>query len=123
MASVHQLTCITCPVGCRLHLTAEGKEVLEVKGYRCKRGVKYAREEFTDPRRTLTTTVEVIDGVIPMLPVRTANSIPKDRTMEFMKELAKIKTQAPVKIGQVIADNILGLGIPVIACRNMERKF
>jgi len=122
MASEHQLTCITCPVGCRLHLKAEGKEVLEVKGNRCKRGIKYAREEFTDPRRTLTTTVEIIDGAIPMLPVRTANSIPKGKTMEFMRELAKVKVQAPVKIGQVIADNILGLGIPVIASRNMEKR-
>lgn len=102
MASEHQLTCITCPVGCRLHLKAEGKEVLEVKGNRCKRGIKYAREEFTDPRRTLTTTVEIIDGAIPMLPVRTANSIPKGKTMEFMRELAKVKVQAPADRKSVV---------------------
>jgi len=122
MASEHQLTCITCPVGCRLNLTAEGKEVLEVKGNRCKRGIKYAKQEFTDPRRTLTTTVEVIDGVITMLPVRTANSIPKDKTMEFMRELAKVKVTAPIKIGQVVAENVLGLGIAVIASRNLEKR-
>ena len=52
-----QLTCIGCPLGCQITVTMENGEVKDVAGYTCARGEKYAREEVTNPTRTVTTIV------------------------------------------------------------------
>ena len=44
-----ELTCIVCPKGCQLTVELEGKKVLSVEGYTCKRGVAYAEAECTAP--------------------------------------------------------------------------
>jgi CxxC motif-containing protein len=61
---MRELICIVCPTGCALTVTegaagADGVPVLGVTGNRCPRGDVYAREEVTDPRRTVTATCAV----------------------------------------------------------------
>ena len=70
MRKGHSFVCINCPLSSELELTEEEGEVLEVSGNECKIGVKYAEEEFRDPRRVVTTTVTAKDGVLPLLPDR-----------------------------------------------------
>jgi CxxC motif-containing protein len=38
-----------------------------------------------------------------------------------MAEIAEIEVTAPVKIGQVIKDNLVGTGVSLVATRNVER--
>ena len=40
-----QITCINCPVGCRLQVTIENGQVTKVEGQSCKRGETYAHQE------------------------------------------------------------------------------
>ena len=62
-----KLTCIVCPMGCQLKVELDGKRVVSVEGYTCKRGLAYAETEFTAPMRTLTTTAPVEGGgVVPV---------------------------------------------------------
>jgi len=53
-----------------------------------------------------------------MIPVRTDKPIPKDRVLEAAGEIRKIKLDRPVKVGEVITANLLGLGVNVIATRD-----
>ena len=67
-----ELTCITCPIGCRLVVerpsaaapdgAAAGDAVAElvVSGNRCPRGAAYAREELLAPKRTVTATCRAV---------------------------------------------------------------
>ena len=55
--SLRKMICITCPRGC--HLTVD-EETLAVQGNRCPKGEEYARNEVTDPRRVLTSTVRLV---------------------------------------------------------------
>jgi len=115
-----KLVCIECPLGCEM--TAEKKDgSIKISGNRCPRGEKYAMQEMRNPRRMLTTTVFVEGGIYPLLPVRSDDEIPKSMVKECVKELAKIKVKAPVKIGDVIARNICNTGVDVIASRSMDR--
>jgi len=115
-----KLVCIECPLGCEM--TAEKKDgSIKVSGNRCPRGEKYAIQEMRDPRRVLTTTVFVEGGVHPLIPVRSDGEISKGMVKKCVKELAKIKVKAPVKIGDVIASNICNTGVDIIASRSMER--
>lgn len=121
MKKKHDFVCINCPLSCALELTEEEGEVLEVSGNECKIGVKYAEEEFRDPRRVVTTTVPVRDGILPLLPVRTAEAIPKRLVVEAVGALAGLVLEAPVTDGQVIYPDIVGTGVDVIASRDLAR--
>ena len=116
------LTCIVCPVGCRLEITmdAAGK-IKDISGNTCKRGYDYAMTEFTDPRRTLTTTVKLTGSAADkFLPVRTSSPIPKPKLMEAMAIVNKLSASAPVKVGDVICADFIEKGIDLIACKNVD---
>ena len=52
-----QITCINCPVGCRLQVVLENGQVVSVSGNSCKRGETYAKQECTAPTRMVTAAV------------------------------------------------------------------
>lgn len=114
--------CITCPRGCALDVTMEGKAVVKMEGNSCKRGVDYVTGELKDPRRMVTTTVRVRGGVHPLAPVYTESPIPKPRIFDLLAEIRRIELKAPVKFGDVVIENALGTGVNVLASRNIPAK-
>lgn len=117
-----ELTCIGCPLGCQLRVHMENNKVISVEGNSCKRGETYAQKECTNPTRIVTSSVEVIDGVIPMVSVKTEKDIPKEDIKKCMHQLKGIKIKAPVRIGDIIVENIAGTNTNVIATKNVEAK-
>jgi CxxC motif-containing protein len=109
-------------LSCSLELTEENGEVLEVTGNECKVGVRYAEEEFKDPRRVVTTTILVRDGTLPVLPVRTTEAIPKRLVIDAVRALAEVVVEAPVTEGQVIYPDIVNTGVDVIASRDLMKE-
>ncbi len=112
-----ELTCIGCPLGCRLSVDEENDYA--VTGHTCKRGEVYGKNELKNPTRVLTTTVKAQGGIHGRCPVRTESAIPKGMLFEAMKELSKVKVTSPVKCGEVVVENILGTGVNVIATRDL----
>jgi CxxC motif-containing protein len=121
MRNKHDFVCINCPLSCSLELIEEDGEVLEVSGNDCKVGKKYAEEEFKDPRRMVTTTVKVRDGVLPLLPVVSENPIPKKMVKEAARVLGNLVLDAPIEDRQIIYKDILGTGINVISSRKLDK--
>ncbi len=115
-----ELICIGCPMGCPLTVTMEGMEVTEVKGNTCPKGDAYARKEVTDPTRIVTSTVKVTGGKVPMINVKTKSDIPKDKIFECVAALKGLTIQAPVRIGDVIVENVAGTGVPIVAAGNVD---
>lgn len=122
MKKVHKFVCIECPLSCGVDLIEENSKILEIRGNRCEKGKEFTVAEFTNPVRTLTTTVRIRNGVLPVLPVRSDAPIPKGLIRECMKELAKVEVEAPVKCGEVIYTNILNTRTNIIASRDMGAK-
>jgi len=114
-----ELICITCPMGCTLEVTHEGDTIVDVKGNACKQGLDYAKEELTDPRRMVTTTVRVAGGLHPLLPVYTSAPIPKARIFDLLEEIRKVEVQAPVNVGDVILERVVDTDVDVLASRDM----
>ena len=113
-----ELICICCPMGCPLSVELNAGEVQSVSGNTCPRGEIYAKKEVTNPTRILTTTIPVEGG--GMLPVKTSRDIPKDKLMVCLNEVKRITAGKPIEMGQVILENICGLGVDVVACGDME---
>jgi len=115
------LVCIVCPVGCRMTLTkdesAEGGYLVE--GNKCKRGIKYGIEELSDPTRVLTSTVKIKEALFSRLPVKTDGAVPKGLIFECMEIINQIELISPVKVGQVVIENILDTGVNVVSSRSM----
>ena len=113
------LICIGCPLGCPLTVEMEGNEVKSVSGNTCPRGDAYARKELTNPTRIVTSTVRVNGGRLAMVSVKTESDIPKGKIFDCVKALRDVEVQAPVKIGDVIVENVAGTGVNVIATKNV----
>lgn len=118
MTENRNLTCIVCPIGCNMEVTLEENQVKSVKGQGCRRGAGYAFSECINPTRTLTTTVKVESGQLPLVPVKSEKPIPKELLMECMKVINGIRLAAPVKLGDVVVENILDTGINIVASGN-----
>jgi CxxC motif-containing protein len=119
--SERHIVCLCCPNGCALTLKHKGGEVTGVTGWKCRRGEAYATQEFKKPLRVFSMTMPVEHALVPMLPVKLSAPIPKERIFEAAAEILKLKTVAPVKRGQVMLKNVLGLdGVDVVACRSLD---
>ena len=142
------ITCIICPNGCLLSADvsvpgtdasvtgtefqrstdspgtgAEFRRSINgpVTGAGCPRGEAYFIQEITDPRRTLTSSVLVTGGEIPLCNVRLTEPVPIARIPDVMKEIRKMKIEAPLESGTVLIRDVLGLGSDVIATKTIRR--
>lgn len=115
-----EIICVACPKGCRLEIRREDGEIL-VRNEGCKRGREYAINEINDPRRMVASSIRVIGGVHPLVPVYTAQPFPKGRIFELLTVLRSLQVEAPVHLKQVILPDALGTGIDVLASRDLKR--
>ena len=119
--NVSHYLCIGCPLGCRLEVEEDRySEIVEVRGWSCKKGERYGREEHVDPRRMVSTTVRVEGASLARLPVKTRDSIPKASVLAFCEELRRVCVKAPVRMGDVVAANVAGTGIDAVATRDLS---
>lgn len=114
-----QITCINCPVGCRLQVVVENGEVTSVSGQGCKRGETYARQECVAPARMVTAAIPVANRQTPVS-VKTRTPIPKEKIFACMEALSQLSVDAPIRMGQVILADVCGTGVDVIATKNVE---
>jgi len=116
-----KITCIVCPIGCKILVRTNGKQFEILNGNKCKRGIEYARNEALDPRRILTTSILVKGGEWPLVSVKTTEPIPKDKIFTVLKKVHQITVDAPVKSGQIILKNIDNTGINIVATKTVKR--
>ena len=115
-----EFVCIRCPLGCNISVEMEGEEIKAITGNTCPRGADYVTNELTDPRRIVTSLVKVKGGERPVVSVKTAADIPKDKIMTCVKELKQIEVAAPIHIGDVILRNVCDTGVDIVATANVE---
>ena len=115
-----ELICIGCPLGCMLTVDIENGEVVNVTGNTCPKGKTYAEKEVTNPMRIVTSTVRVAGGDRPMVSCKTASDIPKGKIFEVARALKEVEAPAPVKIGDVLIENVAGTGVAIVATSNSK---
>lgn len=116
-----EFVCIGCPLGCNVTVELDGTEIKNITGNTCPRGANYVTKELTDPRRIVTSLVRVTDGELPVVSVKTASDIPKDKIRDCIRALKDVELPAPVQVGDVVLENVCGTGINVVATKTIER--
>lgn len=119
---MNKIVCVQCPIGCKIKFEQQDGKIIKIDGNRCPRGIAYLRDELKEPRRIVPTSVKVINGVFPLVSVKTSKPVPKKYISELMNEIKKISVQAPVKSGDVILKNVFGTGADIIATRTVPQK-
>lgn len=109
------LTCIVCPMGCSLSVELEDGNVVSVTGNTCPRGAEYAKNECTNPMRTVTSTVKCADGT--PIPVKTDRTIPKEKISECMRIINGAVAKIPVSVGDVIVADVFGSNVVATAAK------
>ena len=116
-----ELICIVCPQGC--HLKVDEENGLTVTGNSCPRGAEYGKMELTHPTRVVTSTVRCEGGLYPRCPVKTDRAVPKERMLDVMAALEGAALTAPVRVGDVVIEDVCGTGANVVATRNLPVTF
>lgn len=115
----HEITCINCPVGCRMTVvTDESGKAISVTGNTCVRGDKYARQECSAPERMITAVVPVHGSRIP-LSVKTRTPVPKKLIPDVMRALGELDISAPKHAGETILPDVCGCGVDIIATKTV----
>jgi CxxC motif-containing protein len=117
-----RVVCVRCPRSCLISVLVESGSVKSVEGYGCLLGVEYAREEVENPKRVVCSTVRVVGGRYPRLPVRTAEPVPKSKLKEVVEALRGVTVRAPVRRGEVVVRNVAGTGVDVVAEMDAEAE-
>ncbi len=122
MNKSREIVCIVCPNGCRMNVSYdENNKVTQVENASCKKGEEYAVNEIQCPKRSITSTVGVINGALPLVSVRTDKPVPKEKIAAALEEIRKIRLEAPVKFHQIIINDLLGTGAQLISTKEVAR--
>ncbi|MBU0496899.1 MAG: DUF1667 domain-containing protein [Candidatus Thermoplasmatota archaeon] len=122
MTKEQEITCIICPIGCKIIVQSDGTTAEAITGHRCKQGIIYAQTEALDPRRMLTSSILVHNGTWPLVSVKTIKSIPKEKIFSALKEIQKTVVDAPIKRGDVLIHNVAHLYIDIVATKTISIK-
>ena len=115
-----ELTCIGCPLGCAITVTLEGKDVKDIVGFTCKRGKEYARKEVTNPTRIVTSRLVGSKAGERVVSCKTAQDIPKGKIFAVVAALKTVTAAAPVRIGDVLLQDVAGTGVDIVATKTIE---
>ncbi len=122
MKTNKEIVCIICPNGCRLNVFIDEQNIVtKVTNALCRNGKTYAESEIQCPMRSLTSTVKVIGGTMPLVSVRSNVPMPKEKIQEAVRELKNYELTAPVEFHQVVVTDILGTGANIIATKQVPK--
>ncbi|MEA2015294.1 MAG: DUF1667 domain-containing protein [Actinomycetota bacterium] len=117
-----EFTCIICPNGCQIKVEYEGTNIKNIKGDECPKGKDYVKNEITNPLRVFTGSVLVENGDFSLVSVKTPVPIPKKYLKKIGEITRRIKVDAPVEIGQIVASNLLSEKIDLIATKKISKR-
>lgn len=116
-----EVICIVCPKGCHVKASYQNGE-WSFEYNECQRGPEYVKKELTNPTRIITSTVVIEDAIDRRLPVYTSDGVPKGMIFDVMREINKVRVKAPIKMGDIIIDNILDTGVSLVASKTYNKS-
>jgi len=114
--------CVVCPIGCEIDVVHDGSKIVSMEGNKCEKSEEFVRQELVEPMRILTTTVRIEGSKWPVVPVRTDKAVPKRLFPRIMRQLRRVRLQAPVDMLDVVVRDVLHTGANIIATTTMPRE-
>lgn len=96
------------------------RESYRISGNRCPRGAEYVIQEIENPMRNIATSILVEGGELPLASVRLTRPVPREKLFAVMEEIKTVKVSAPVREGEIVISDVLGLGSDVMVTKTVE---
>lgn len=114
--------CKVCPIGCELIITENKSDPsgFTVEGNSCGRGLEFGMNLVTKPAKILSGKVLLKNGPMGHLSVKSTDVIPKNKVEDCLKIINSTEVFAPVKKGDIVIKDILGLGVDIVAARKVK---
>lgn len=109
-----EYVCTVCPIGCVI-IYEDG----EISGNSCVRGYNYVMNEIVAPKRVISSTVKLTGSIHRRLPVKLDKAIPKEFLIAAVAQLNTVEVAVPVKVGEIIIENVLDTGANFVAARTI----
>ena len=119
VAEKKHFVCVVCPIGCEIDVVHDGGKIISMEGNKCEKSEEFVSQELIEPMRILTTTIRIHGARWAVIPVRSDKAVPKRLFPRIMKQLRRIKLQAPVSMLDVVVKDVLDTGAHIIATRTM----
>ena len=87
---------------------------------KCFLGKTYANEEYSDPKRVVTTTVQSMSASHPRIPVKTDKALQKTHIQDLLDHLHSLEIKLPVKCGDILVTNFKWTGVNVLITRSFD---
>ncbi|WBW98518.1 DUF1667 domain-containing protein [Oceanirhabdus sp. W0125-5] len=113
--------CKRCTMGCELKVN-ESNGNISVEGNLCKKGAAYGKEEILKEERVLTFKLPIKNGYFNKIHVKTSCEISKELWEKVYELVYSLELEAPIEVGEVILENILGTGIKLVSERKIDRE-
>ena len=104
-------------MGCRITVEKDGDGFV-VTGNTCKRGEIYGTQEFTAPKRVVTSLVRLTSGGV--VSVKTDGLVLKTLIPEVLSEIGKLRLSSLLKIGDVAKENVAGSGVNLVVTEDIK---
>lgn len=112
---MQQLTCLNCPLRCRIEVEHSEDAILAIEGNNCERGFRFALDSVNLPKRNLSAYVKVENSSVQSVKVATTEPISRQLVGKVEKILDQLVLKAPVKINDLVIPNVLDSGVDIIA--------
>lgn len=114
--------CSGCPAGCLVQVKMEGSRVVSVEGGTCDKSVQVVTDMLENPKRLFTGTVRCNDGAGGrLLPVVSSAPVPIESLFAIARACRRIAVGAPVAVDDVVAANVCGLGVDLLATSDVSQ--
>ncbi len=115
-----EIMCVLCPNSCHLKIEYDEntKSITNLSGHQCKRAHDFALQEITNPMRTLTFSVFVDGGNLPLVSTRSESEIPLTQVTRYVAILKELRLSAPVKCGDIVYQDDT---CKIIATKNIRK--
>ena len=120
MKQIREFVCVICPNSCTITAQYDDLNTIDIIGNRCNRGKEYVLKEIVNPVRTITTSIPIDNGELPLCSVKLTEAIPKEAIFDVMAEIRKHHLKAPVHIGQIVIHNVCGYHSNVVITKNID---
>lgn len=114
------IICLSCPIGCYLQAEFKNEEFL-ISNNKCPKGILFAKNELTSPKRIVTSTCRINSSFINRIPLKTNAPISKKDINKMLKLISAINLNSPVKSGEIVLKNILNSGVDIITTRTVNK--
>ncbi len=120
--NVKKTKCIICPIKCDLKIFLKDDHIVKMEGYSCKKGLVYAKKDCKASVSFVKGTIKVIGGQLKEVSVMSEFPVSRDKVFKIIKEINRAEVKASVKKGDIIIENVVGIGINIIATTYVNKK-